>query len=432
MYVAALVLAGLLLAWSSLLYVRLSIPGGGFFLLLYKALAGAFSPWIAAIGLTGAVLGDLADAPLIQVAYGLLTLVAGYPTVRILITQEVLSPVFGSLWPAEEAGGGRYALRRQWGLHLGRVPEPRHHQNIPCGTPPERGRSLLCDIWQPGAGVQPSGLAFIYFHGSGWMILDKDYMTRTLFRHLTAQGHVVMDVAYRLYPETDIEGMVGDVRRSVAWLKEHAAAYGVNPDRIVIGGGSAGAHISLLAAYSEGNPDLTPPDLRGVDTSVRGVLGWYGPADLAECYRHYEIDRLAAKMPDPPDWNAPIPPAMRRMFGKDAERLGLGKAAGTGRLDWIMGGTPAQVPERYAQLSPVTHIHPGCPPTLLMQGEHDLIVPAQVTAQFHAKLRQAGVKAASLMLPHTDHAFDLFAMNWSPVSRLALWHAERFLALMAQ
>ena len=48
------------------------------------------------------------------------------------------------------------------------------------------------------------------------------------------------------YPETGIEGMVGDVRRSVAWLKANALVYGVDPDRIVIGGGSAGGHIALL------------------------------------------------------------------------------------------------------------------------------------------------------------------------------------------
>ena len=121
----------------------------------------------------------------------------------------------------------------------------------------------------------PSGLAFIYFHGSAWVFLDKDFGTRPFFHHLAAQGHVIMDVAYlgRLYPETGIEGMVGDVRRSVAWLKANALVYGVNPDRIVIGGGFAGGHIALLAVvYTEGHPETTPPDTRGLDTSVRGVV----------------------------------------------------------------------------------------------------------------------------------------------------------------
>ena len=47
------------------------------------------------------------------------------------------------------------------------------------------------------------------------------------------------------------------------------------------------------------------------------------------------------------------------------------------------------------------------------------------------RLEQAGVKAALLVLPQVDHGFDLFATNWSPSARMSLWHAERFLALMA-
>jgi acetyl esterase/lipase len=78
-----------------------------------------------------------------------------------------------------------------------------------------------------------------------------------------------MAVAYRLYPETDIAGMVGDAKRAAAWLKTNAAEYGVDPDRIVIGGGSAGGHVALLAAYTLGHPDVTPADVHNTDTSVR-------------------------------------------------------------------------------------------------------------------------------------------------------------------
>ena len=68
-----------------------------------------------------------------------------------------------------------------------------------------------------------SGLAFVYLYGSAWWILDKDFGTRPLFRQLAAQGHVIMDVAYRLCPEVDIYGMVGDVKRTVAWMMSSAA-----------------------------------------------------------------------------------------------------------------------------------------------------------------------------------------------------------------
>jgi acetyl esterase/lipase len=170
--------------------------------------------------------------------------------------------------------------------------------------------------------------------------------------------------------------------------------------------------------------------VRDADTSVCGVLGWYSPVDLAACYEHYENATLAEMMPDRPDWNTLPSPLMRRLLGADAERLGFQKVP-AGRLDWIVGGSPRQVPERYALLSPITHVRGGCPPTLLMQGRDDIIVPPGPSVEMQERLRRAGVEAALLLLPHADHGFDLLGTNWSPMARQALWHAERFLALMA-
>ena len=111
---------------------------------------------------------------------------------------------------------------------------------------------MLCDIWEPPEKVPHSGLAFIYLHGSAWTLWDKDAGTRPFFRHLVNQGHVIMDVAYRLFPETDFKGMVFDTKQAIAWLKANARVYGIDPDKIIIGGGSAGGHIAMLAAYTEG------------------------------------------------------------------------------------------------------------------------------------------------------------------------------------
>jgi hypothetical protein len=110
-----------------------------------------------------------------------------------------------------------------------------------------------------------------------------------------------MDVAYRLYPETHIVGMVGDAKYPVAWLKANAARYAVAPQRIVLGGASAGGHIALLAAYTNHHPELTPVDLLDVDCSVRGALGWYSPVGLRACYEHYENATLVEMMPDEPE-----------------------------------------------------------------------------------------------------------------------------------
>lgn len=426
---AALLLASVLLMWTSLIYVKLRTTRRGMLWLPAKVAAGTFALETALVGIGGVVAGAVSRSPLVAAGYAVVALAAGIPVLRTWRTPEVISDAFSATEPS--GSRRRFLVGQRWGVRLGRVPDARVQQDVPFWTVPKAGRPLLCDVWQPAPEVPVSGLGLVYLHGGCWTVLDKDCGTRPLFRRLAAQGHVVMDVAYRLYPETDIAGMVGDAKRAVAWLKAHAAEYGVDPERIVLGGGSAGGHVALLAAYTAGHPELTPADVRDADTSACGALGWYSPVDLAACYEHYEIAALAAMMPDEPNWDAPPSPWLRRFLGARVERLSLQNAAGAGRLDWIVGGSPQQAPERYALLSPITHVHAGCPPTLLIQGRDDIIVPPGPAVAMRERLRRVGVEAALLLLPQADHGFDAIETNWSPAARQALWHAERFLALMA-
>jgi acetyl esterase/lipase len=121
---------------------------------------------------------------------------------------------------------------------------------------------------------------------------------------------------------------------------------------------------------------------------------------------------------------------MARLFGPDAARLKL-HIAPAGRLDWLVGGTPGELPDRYAQLSPLHRVHPGCPPTLLLHGEHDEMAPVAAMRQLHRRLAQADVPVTGVYLPHTDHAFDLLATAWSLPARVAIHVLERFLAVLA-
>jgi acetyl esterase/lipase len=363
-----------LLSWTSLLYLKLRAPRFGMMWLAPKLFAGTFSFETALIGVVGAVVGAVTGSVSVVFGYAWLALLAGIPLLRTWRTPEVLTDAFGAIEPRAE--GRRYWIVNRCGARLGRVPEARVQRDIPFWTLPEVGRSLVCDVWQPSLEVPSSGVGLVYLHGSAWTLLDKDCGTRTLFSRLVAQGHVVMDVAYRLYPETDIPGMVGDAKRAVAWLKANAATYGVDPGRVVLGGASAGGHIAILAAYTSLEPRLTPPDVLGLNTSICGVLGWYSPVDLPPaCYEHYENATLAEMQPDQPDWNIQPSPWMRRTLGADAHRLALQKGPAGGRLDWIIGGGTRECPDEYSLLSPLAHVSADCPPTLLMQGRDDLIVP---------------------------------------------------------
>jgi acetyl esterase/lipase len=88
------------------------------------------------------------------------------------------------------------------------------------------------------------------------------------------------------------------------------------------------------------------------------------------------------------------------------------------------------MPDRYAQLSPVDRVHPGCPPTLLVHGEHDEMAPVAAMRQLHRRLERAGVPVTAVYLPQTDHGFDFMGI-WSPTARVAIHVLERFLAVLA-
>jgi acetyl esterase/lipase len=424
-------IAVLLLAWTLLLYVPFRWWPVGLYLFVPKLAAGAFTPLIAATGLLLALVGVLIGSWWLAVPAGLATVGASIVIVRLGLVRADLAAALGPDW-ADRTPSQRRArmVGRWWRGRLPTTPEPRLRQDVVFATVPGTGRKLLCDVWQPPAGVPASGLAAVYLHGSAWCFLDKDAWTRPLFRHLAAQGHVIVDVAYRLFPETDIPGMAADTKRAVAWVKHHAADLQIRPDRVVLAGGSAGGHLALLAAYAPDDPTLTPAELGGSDPRVCGVVSLYGQADLAAHY-HHTGQQKSCRPDDPqPDWDAPPPPWMLRQFGPDADRLKLHHMA-AGRLDWLVGGTPSELPDRHAQLSPVHRVHPGCPPTLLLHGEHDQMAPVAAMRQLHRRLEQTGVPVTAVYLPHTDHAFDLLATAWSPPARVAIHVLERFLAVLA-
>lgn len=361
----AFVLSVLLFLWIALLYVRVKAPYG-FAVLIPRLTAGALSPLLALVAVTAALRSWWGGHPLmagINAAAAAAALVAAG---RIATTRGDFVGAFGPdrcrvFVPAAP-------------------PQARWQRDIPFWRIADSGRTLLCDIWQPPA------------------------------------------------------GMVGDVKRAVAWLKAHSAEYGVDPDRIVVGGSSAGGHLAQLAGFAPGHPGLTPADVQGLDLTVRGIISCYGPSDLTACFSHTNQHRIPGVGATPPDMKllaGPAPAWVLKRFGPNAARLGLRKMAVAGRLDWLMGGTPEQVPERYALCSPINHVHAGCPPTLLLQGTDDLITSAAATRELYGKLRGLRVPAICVIYPHTDHGFDLMLPAWSPSARGARSEIDRFLAALA-
>ncbi len=336
-----------------------------------KLVAQALSPLWTTFGAAAALIGLLAGDGA-AVAGGVLGAAIVTDTMRrVLAPHDGFEQAFGPGWAANVPVSGPTRPPRRWNEHLLPNAAAGTHRDVPYAVLPN-GRQLLCDVWQPPAGVLQSGVAMVYLHGGGWQAMDKDSGTRPFFRRLAAQGHVVMDVSYRLCPETDLLGMVGDVKRAIAWMRTHAADYGARPDRIVLAGASAGGHLALLAAYTAGVAALAPGELAAPDAPVRGVIAWYAPADLTR----YSGDRF------PRDWP---------LFVRVAHRLGM--ISSPNHLGWadlerkLLGAPIREARERVALLSPSTYVGSHCPPTLMIYGTHDGLIPIEDPRSLYAALR---------------------------------------------
>jgi acetyl esterase/lipase len=422
---------------------------GAMLLAIPKVLAGSLAPFSAVAGAVGAAFGlaalrlgrgachEVAERPRLagMCAPGLgasLAAVAGLTAAAMngIYTRQVVASrgdfaaAFGADWqeriPAHLKGR---MLPRRWTWKLPAASGVHVERDAAFATVPGTTRKLLADVWSPPDGVAPSGLGFIYLHGGGYTAFDKGGPTEPWFRHLAAQGHVVMDVSYRLIPETTLPGMQGDVKRALAWLKRNAGRYGVNPGMIVLGGGSGGSHLALLAAYAPYHPLFTPQDVRGADLSVRGAIGYYLAGDNRPERKVY-VKRTTLER------------SVAGLLTSVLARWSHSRIAVDDNGDWdphlLVGGRPDEWPQLYRQISPIVHVGPDTPPTLQFVGEHDVYVSRSGSElALHRRLQEAGVPSVYVEFPRTDHAFDMFLPEVSPAAQAAMYDVDRFLALMA-
>ena len=116
-------------------------------------------------------------------------------------------------------------------------------------------------------------------HGGGWVIGDKREQGIPLLRYLAARGWVGFNVNYRLSPGATFPDHLVDLKAALAWIREHADEYGIDPDFVVVTGGSAGGHLTALMALTANDPRYQP-GFEDADTSVQAAVPFYGVYDF--------------------------------------------------------------------------------------------------------------------------------------------------------
>jgi acetyl esterase/lipase len=186
---------------------------------------------------------------------------------------------------------------------------------------------------------------------------------RPLFKPLLDKGFTVFSVRHGSSPKYDIPEIVEDVRRAVRFVRHNSSDYGIDPERLGVFGGSAGGHLSLMlgTASDEGDESATDPILRASDR-VAAVVAYFPPTDLRKL--------------------VPTPPARNERFPA---------------LNFD--------PQKSEDYSPLLQVTPDDPPTLLVHGDEDSLVPLMHSEKIFAELEAQGVGSKLIVIEGAGHGF---------------------------
>ncbi|MFE9680650.1 alpha/beta hydrolase fold domain-containing protein [Streptomyces sp. NPDC006285] len=229
---------------------------------------------------------------------------------------------------------------------------------------PDGHRPLELDLWLPDRPGGPLPVV-LFVHGGAWRTGLRDDMGPAFrswqpgpFARLAQAGFAVACPVYRLSGEAVHPTQVEDLSAALTWLHARSGELGLDTARTVVWGASAGGHLAALLA-------LTPSRRGSAVPPVTGCVTWYAPTDLTA---------LAKDPTDPRSFEA-----------------------------LMVGGAPADVPDRARDASPVHHVTADAPPFLVLHGSADSLVPSDQGVRLAAALRAAGAHVGLHLIDGADH-----------------------------
>jgi acetyl esterase/lipase len=249
----------------------------------------------------------------------------------------------------------------------------------------------LLDIWaRRDLPLDRRAPVLLQVHGGSWTMGSKRGQAHPLMSHLAGHGWVCVAINYRLSPKSDWPAAVVDVKRAIAWTKSNIAEYGGDPGFIAITGGSAGGHLSALAALTP-NVSEFQPGFETEDTRVQAAVPLYGAYDFVD------DDSLGA-------------PETHDFLAKKVLKATLKEDRG-----------------RWEQASPTYQVGPDAPPFMILQGANDVIARAAQARKFAEVLRMASRSPVVYAeLPVAQHGFESIsstrtAHTVSAIERFLTW-----------
>lgn len=252
------------------------------------------------------------------------------------------------------------------------------------------GLELRLDIARPAQGSGPFP-AVVYFHGGGWQA-GKRQDGHGQIRFLASQGYVGISVSYRFVPEFPWPAQVHDAKTAVRYVRTHAQALQIDPNRIAAAGDSAGAYLALMLALTAPEDGLEGDgEWQDASSRVQAAVSFYSACDFTR-------DR---------SWTEPPQTAEAKKQRAEVEALfqAYYKKSGA-QVIADMGGTDDPASPRWQQLSPINYVNAGDAPILIIQGDADPIVAPEQAQWLATALAEVGVPHELLMIAGGGHGFN--------------------------
>ncbi|MEP2775912.1 MAG: alpha/beta hydrolase [Luteolibacter sp.] len=247
------------------------------------------------------------------------------------------------------------------------------------------GRQIRMDIYlPPGEKSEAAAPVIYYVHGGGWAAGSKAKgglpLMLPVFRQLAEKGFVCVSIDYRLYKPGNgvlMRDCVTDAVDGLRFLKKEAKQYGIDPDKIVVWGDSAGGQLAQMLALAD--PKTFPGDESLAEFDVQPIAGisWYGPTDFTDT-KLFKVDSS----------------------DKEPDRFGS-------RITGTEGGY-AENPKAYEEMSPYFWISKQSPPMLLIQGDKDTTIPLAHAPHLKEKADKIGADVTMMIVKNAGH-------NWRKV-----------------
>jgi acetyl esterase/lipase len=249
------------------------------------------------------------------------------------------------------------------------------------------GTALTMDVFMPS--TKQNNAAVIWVVSGGW-ISDHGGIGPQAYAEFLRRGYTVFAVVHGSQPKYTIPEVLEDMHRSIRFIRFNASRFRIDPNRIGIAGASAGGHLSLMMGLDSqpGKPNKNDPVDREL-SKVQAVACFFPPTDFLN-YGKPGRDVDTALREELKAFRAPF------------DFHDLDKTSNT----FVPVTDPPRRRKILEGISPITHVSVDDPPTLIIHGDADALVPIEQSQRLIEKMKAAGATARLIKRAGAGHGWS--------------------------